>query len=128
MISLRHASLHRIALRARMPFRYGIATMTELPHVMLQLTFDIGGKPATGIAADHLPPKWFTKDPNRGLAEEIEEMLTVIRAAVSAARGIRAATPFDFWRELYAAQNAWRKATGLPPLLAHFGTSLVERA
>jgi hypothetical protein len=28
-----------------------------------------------GLAADHLPPKWFTKDPNRALGEEIDEML-----------------------------------------------------
>ncbi len=132
VIHLLEAKLHRIELRARMPFRYGIATMTEVSHVVLALTFEIDGRAATGIAADHLPPKWFTKDPTRPLQEEVDDMLAVIRAAVNHARGVRAATVFDFWRELYAAQSAWAK-TGLsgknvPPLLAHFGTSLVERA
>lgn len=124
--------MHRIELRARMPFRYGIATMTEVSHVVLALTFEIDGRAATGIAADHLPPKWFTKDPMRPLMEEVDDMLAVIRAAVSHARGVKVATVFDFWRELYAAQSAWAKtgAAGkaVPPLLAHFGTSLVERA
>ena len=111
-----------------MPFRYGIVTMTEVPHIFLRIMFEIDGRAHTGVAADHLPPKWFTKDPNRALGEEIEEMLVVIRAAVSAARGLRAANPFEFWRELYAAQGEWGRTNKIPPLLAHFGTSLVERA
>ena len=135
VIIFKEARLHRIELRARMPFRYGIATMTELPHVVLALTFEIDGRVATGIAADHLPPKWFTKDPARAPRDEIDDMLAVIRAAVNHARGIKAATVFSFWRELYAAQSAWALAglgedggKPVPPLLAHFGTSLVERA
>jgi hypothetical protein len=128
MIQLTASELFRIQLRARMPFRYGIVTMTEVPHVILRLTFEIDGQSYAGLAADHLPPKWFTKDPARALGEEIDEMLTVIRAAVTAARTLHAATPFLFWRELYAAQAEWGRANRVPPLLAHFGTSLVERA
>jgi hypothetical protein len=132
VIIFKEAKLHRIELRARMPFRYGIATMTELPHVILSLTFEIDGRSATGIAADHLPPKWFTKDPARAPLAEIDDMVAVIRAAVNHARGVRAPTVFAFWRELYAAQVAWAERGNdgkkVPPLLAHFGTSLVERA
>ena len=128
MIHLCDATLHRLQLRARMPFRYGIVTMTEVPHVFLQLTFELDGVVQAGVAADHLPPKWLTKDPNRAISDEIDEMLVVIRAAVAHARPLRAATPFGFWRELWAAQAEWGRANRLPPLLAHFGTSLVERA
>ncbi len=111
-----------------MPFRYGIATMTDVPQVILRLTFEIDGRVETGLAADLLPPKWFTKDPKRGLADEIDEMLRVIRAAVGHARMLRAATAFGFWRELYDAQAAWAADQQLPPLLSNFGTSFVERA
>lgn len=111
-----------------MPFRYGIATMTEVPHVFLRLTFDFDGAAQAGVAADHLPPKWFTKDPQRGLEDEIEEMLLVLRTAVEHARTIRAETPFAFWQKLYAAQAAWGAANSIPPLLAQFGVTLVERA
>lgn len=128
MITLKHAELFRCDLRARMPFRYGIATMTWLPHVILRLTWEIDGVAHTGLAADNLPPKWFTKDPKRLLEDEVDEMLRVIRAAVAHARGIQAATPFAFWRELEAAQAAWAAAEKLPPLLSNFGTSFVERA
>ncbi len=128
MIALREAELFRVELRTRMPFRYGIATMTEVPHVILRLTFEIDGALRAGLSADHLPPKWFTKDPARALQEEIDEMLVVLRAAVTNARGMRAANPFAFWRELYDTQMAWAKQRRLPPLLTNFGTSLVERA
>jgi len=121
-------TLWRKHLHARMPFKYGIATMTELPHVFLQVQCEFSGGVATGVAADHLPPKWFTKDPTKDPLVEIEDMLVVIRHAVSAASGIRATTVFEWWRHVYAAQDAWRKANGVPPLLGHFGTSLVERA
>ena len=128
MITLKDAELFRCDLRARMPFRYGIATMTWLPHVMIRVTFEMDGTTQTGLAADNLPPKWFTKQPTRLLEDEVEEMLGVIRAAVSHARAIRAATAFDFWRELHAAQADWAAAEKLPPLLSNFGTSFVERA
>jgi len=56
MISLLSAELFRLELHARMPFRYGIATMTDVPQVFLRLRFDLGGKTEWGIAADLLPP------------------------------------------------------------------------
>ena len=128
MISLKAAELFRFEHRARIPFRYGIATMTECPHAIVRLTFDIDGMSQVGLAADHLPPKWFTKDPNRALEEEVDEMVRVLRAAVTHAKSIRAGTAFAFWRQLYEAQAAWAAKPELPPLLAHFGTSFVERA
>ena len=128
MIILQHAELVRCDLRARMPFRYGIATMTWLPHVILRVTFEVDGTTHTGLAADNLPPKWFTKDPTRRLEDEVEEMVRVIRAAVRHARAVRGATAFAYWRELYEVQAAWAAAEKLPPLLSNFGTSFVERA
>ena len=85
MIRLVAAVLHRLELRARMPFRYGIATMTDVPQVFLRLTFELPGGRAWGLAADLLPPKWFTKDPRQPLDEEITAMLGVIRGAVARA-------------------------------------------
>jgi hypothetical protein len=128
MIALRSAELLRLDLRLRLPFRYGIVTLTEVPQIVARITFDLDGCAGTGLAADILAPKWFTKDPARAIPDEIEEMLVVIRTAVRHASAMRAPTAFAFWRELYAAQAAWGTAAGLPPLLVHFGTSFVERA
>ena len=128
MIRLLSAELHRLELRARMPFRYGIATMTDVPQVILRATFELDGAAQAGLAADLLPPKWFTKDPARGLTDEVDEMLLVIRAALRHAAALRTTTVFALWRELDTAQSAWGRTRTLPPLLTSFGTSFVERA
>src|SRR5438105_9617186 len=55
-------------------------------------------------------------------------MLRVIEHAVTAATGLEADSPFDAWRAMWDIQDRWGREQGLPPLLTHFGTSLVERA
>ncbi|MCG3181456.1 MAG: hypothetical protein BIFFINMI_03852 [Phycisphaerae bacterium] len=127
-IKLLQGDLRLAHLRTRMPFRYGIAVMTELPHAFVRVTVDIAGRRQTGLSADHLPPRWFTKDPSQSPADEIAAMRRVIARALDAAAGREADSVFDLWRDLYADQDRWASAENVPPLLAHFGTSLVERA
>src|SRR5207245_6767686 len=100
-IHIRNGTIHLIDLRTRMPFKYGIATMTRTPHAFLRLSVEVDGKPSTGIAADSLPPKWFTKDPARPLGEEVTEMLRVTDHALETAKGLREDSPFESWRQLY---------------------------
>lgn len=103
--------------------------MTRVPHLFVRLSLEISGRVQRGFAADHLPPKWFTKDPASAYADDLADMVTVIRHAGEAALALPAtATPFALWRELYAAQDAWAQAHHFPPLLAGFGVSLIERA
>jgi len=116
-------------LRLRMPFRYGIATMTVVPHLILRLEVEIDGVVASGWAADNLPPKWFTKNPATSFDEEIAQMREVIDAACAHAHAARpAASVFAFWQQISAAQEITAAERGWPPLLAGFGVSLVERA
>ena len=123
-----HGDVFLFDVRTRLPFKYGIATMTRAPHAFVRARLEVDGKPASGVAADHLPPKWFTKDPARPIEEEIEEMLRVITHALGLAAGLRAPSPFDAWCQLNDAQAGWGRRARLPPLLTQFGTSLVERA
>ena len=111
-----------------MPFKYGIATMTEVPMVFVRVETEVDGRPSSGISSDLLPPKWFTKAPDDPLEREIADMLRVIRSALAHAIGIEAQTAFAAWQGIYGQQEAWGKAENIAPLLAHFGTSLVERA
>ena len=126
---IHHYDAHQIMLRTRMPFRYGIATLTETPHLFFRVTLEMNGRRGTGVAADHLPPKWFTKDPNTTHAQDVDDMLRVIRQAGDAAIGLPPAESiFGLWKQLYAAQAKWAGERNVPPLLANFGVSLVERA
>lgn len=117
-----------INLRTRMPFKYGIATMTDVPYAFLKLTVEIDGSRCEGYAADNLPPKWFTKIPEAPLGAEMTEMLRVIEHARETAIGMEADSPFDLWLDLYEAQAQWGESENLAPLLSGFGTSMVERA
>src|ERR1700722_16908676 len=121
--------LHLHNLRLRMPFRFGIITLTECPHLFLTAMLEIDGRRVRGIAADSLPNKWFTKDPAANYADDIADMLKVIRSAcdIAAALGNQDSL-FDLWERTYLAQQAWAGGWGFPPLLSGFGTSLIERA
>jgi hypothetical protein len=122
-------SLHQLTLRTRLPFRYGIATLTECPHLLCRVTLEVDGKRFTGISADNLPPKWFTKDPNQSYGDEVEQMLAVIRSACGfAERAGPADSVFELWQRVDGEQSRWGREAKLPPLLSGFGTSLLERA
>src|SRR5438093_3093878 len=127
-IKILRSDIHRLDLKTRMPFRYGIATMTHVPAVFVRLWVEIDGKEWAGISSDCLAPKWFTKDPNKPLAEENGEMLRVIKQALSVSIGLRGDSAFDLWKQIYEAQSSWGKAENVPPLLCHFGSFLAVRA
>jgi len=120
---------HVVRTETRFPFRYGIASMTAVPHLFLRGEFEIAGRPSVGFSAEGLPPKWFTKDPAAPFSEDLAGMLESIEHAVGHALAAGAGEScYDWWRSLLAAQRAWAEASRVPPLLAQLGTSLVERA
>ncbi|MFP4283855.1 MAG: hypothetical protein ACLFU2_14635, partial [Opitutales bacterium] len=127
-LQIEDVELFEFPLQTRLPFRYGMAEMRSLPHCLLRVRVRIGSRSWIGHAADHLPPRWFTKRPEQTESEEQEELWQVIRHAARSAIGAEAPSAFAWWRDAYEAQLAWGHGLGLPPLLAHFGVTLVERA
>jgi L-alanine-DL-glutamate epimerase-like enolase superfamily enzyme len=116
--------------RTRFPFRYGIASMTEVPHLFVRTRVTVGNESAFGLTSEGLPPKWFTKNPATTFEQDLPEMLNVINHAAKLAEPIGQArlSFFDFWSELYHQQNVWAKSRGIAPLLANLGVALIERA
>lgn len=121
------ADLHSRDTRTRMPFRFGIAVMTAAPHVVLRCRYEIDGAAHTGVAAEGLLPRWFDKSKDVTPEQELADLHLVIRQALHFAADTRGGTAFALWHELYQRQIAWAQTLGIPPLLAHFGVSLVER-
>jgi len=116
-------------IETRVPFRFGNVEMRRLPHLLLRLTLESNGKVATGVAADHLLAKWFTKNAAVTTEEETAQMIDVVDTARRIAESApAAATPFDLWWEIYQEQHRHGKAKGWPPLLTSFGVTLIERA
>jgi len=114
--------------RTRFPFRYGIASMTDVPHLFVRTTVTVAGKSSFGLSSEGLPPKWFTKNPATTFEQDLPEMLQVISHAAKLAERIATVSFFEFWRELYRQQSDWANARHIAPLLANLGVSLVERA
>jgi len=112
----------------RIPFRYGIAEMTQAPHVVIELTLGSANQTSRGWASEHLPPKWFTKNPDSPFADDVADMVAVIENAVASAKGLAAETPFELWWQLQRLQAEWGSAAAIPGLLSGLGTALVERA
>lgn len=120
----------RLPMQTRFPFRYGIATLTELPHLFVRATVRCDGRSQQGVSADGLPPKWFTKDPETSFeSDDLPAMLSVIgHAAQLATSQPPQSNPFLWWWQLYQDQLSWAQQHHIAPLLAGLGSSLIERA
>ncbi len=138
MLRVLRVRFFELPMSTRFPFRYGIATLTRLPHLFVQAEVEFTDLPAgavrqlitTGLSADGLPPKWFTKDPATSFENhDLPQMMNVIQHAADVAvdAGLQP-TFFHWWRELYDAQSAWAADQGVASLLSGFGVSLIERA
>ena len=128
-IAIKEIDLNVLNMKARMPFRYGIASLVAVPHLFVRVTAETGARREVGLAADGLPPKWFTKNPEASFEDDLVEMLAVIRQACRLALAAGPAeTVYEFWREVYNGQEEWASSRAYPPLLWGFGASLVERA
>jgi len=117
-----------VNLDSRLPFRYGIAVMKGLPHCVVRVHLEDANGIHLGVAADNLAPKWFTKNPATAFRQDADEMIKVIEQACEAAeRAGEQKTVFALWKAVFEDQKAWALRENIPPLLANFGTSMVER-
>lgn len=127
--AVRGFALFTREVRTRMPFRYGIAELTRAPLLFARLAVDVDGTRMFGTACDLLAPKWFTKVPDRAIADEQAELIDVIRCAGEAAMSVGVApSVFSLWLATYQRTHAHARRVGWPPLLASFGPTFVERA
>ena len=128
-ICVQHTAHTLLPMHTRMPFRYGIATVRDLQHLILRVRVDVDGRQAEGVSADHLAPRWFIKDPDLTPEQEAQLLLRAVLHACNLACEVgEVATPFDLWWQVYHAQMGWAQRESIAPLVASFGVSLVERA
>ena len=130
-LSINDVRFYMRNVRTRMPFKYGVATLTSVPilHVLMDIEMADGMR-ATGVAGDILPPKWFDKDPAKDYAENVDDLIAMARTAAAAYQiaGGRPRSLFDIWREGYGATLAAGDGCGLNHLTASHGSTLMERA
>src|SRR5207302_1963397 len=106
MLKVIRTDLNVLEMRTRMPFKFGIAVLTRAPHLFVRVELDVDGKRQFGLAADGIPPKWFTKNPETLFRDDAVEMFDVIRAACSHAIAASLSNSvFDLWEQVYKSQS-----------------------
>lgn len=113
---------------ARMPFRFGVVTMEAAASLTLELEMTVDGKRTVGYSSDLLAYKWFDKRPEKTPADNVADLLWVVRLAASIAKDLPEATPFELWRQLDVTVDRASVEGGFNRLGASFGVSMIERA
>ena len=117
-------------VKMRMPFRFGVVTLTACPQafVRVRIVTD-GGVEAEGASAELLAPKWFDKNlalSNDDNFNQLRSSLRLARAAYLAHGESRPA--FAHFAANYQSQIDEAAAQQLNPLIACFGPALIDRA
>jgi hypothetical protein len=116
-------------VRLRMPFRFGVVTLTEAPQGFARVRIRLeNGRTAQGAAAELLAPKWFDK--NRALSNE--DNFDQLRQSLALARDSYLAggsnTAFGHFGTNHAPQLRSCAKVGLNALTAGYGPALIDRA
>lgn len=113
----------------RLPFRFGVATLTEATQITLVVRIALSdGRTGLGYAAESLLPKWFDKDPALSDAENMQQLRDSLAIALGLYREAGLDTAFGLSSRLYDTQHALCAARGLNPLIASYGPALIDRA
>jgi L-alanine-DL-glutamate epimerase-like enolase superfamily enzyme len=114
--SIREVDFFERQVRLRMPFRFGVVTMTEAPQAFVRMKIVLeDGRVAEGAAAEMLAPKWFDKNP----ALSNEDNFRQLRDSLYAARGEYLACGRD---------TAFGHSRSVVGLVENFGPALLDRA
>lgn len=127
--TIQEIALYERDVKLRMPFRFGVVTLTEAPQAFVRARIRLeNGKEGEGGAAELLAPKWFDKDPalsNEQNFEQLRASLSLARAAYLAAGDN---TAFGHSIDAYGPQIAIAATQGLNSLVACYGPALIDRA
>ncbi len=103
-------------VKLRMPFRFGVVTLTESPQAFVRCRIRTeDGREAEGAAAELLAPKWFDKNPELSNEDNVEQL----RGSLRAARAKYLA---------HGAASAWEHSSPATGLVENYGPALIDRA
>ena len=127
--SVRGIDLFERDVRLRMPFRFGIVTLTESPQAFARVRIRLEtGAEAEGAAAELLAPKWFDKNPALTNEQNFDQLRFALELARDAYLAGGISTAFGHFQANYRVQLDRGAARGLNPLVANYGPALIDRA
>src|ERR1700712_5028811 len=127
--ALLSAEFYERPVQLRLPFRFGVVTLTQAPQVFIRARIKLSdGRECEGVSAELLVPKWFDKSP----ALSNEDNFDQLRRSLGIARKhLIASGPHTTYGLSVAAEPGHRAecaAHGLNGLIASFGLAELDRA
>lgn len=103
-------------VRLRMPFRFGVVTLTAAPQAFAHARIRLeDGREAWGGAAELLAPKWFDKDPALSNEDNFEQLRRSLASARESYLG-------------HEPRTAWAHSAPGRGLVENYGPALIDRA
>jgi len=117
-------------MRLRMPFRFGVVTLTEAPQAFVRVRIVLDdGREAWGGGAELMVPKWFDKNLELSNEDNFDQLRRAIALASEAYLGDkRARTAFGHFAEHYQSLLNAGAERGLNPLALSFGPAQLDKA
>jgi hypothetical protein len=130
VFTVREVRLYEREVRLRLPFRFGVVTLTHAPQAFVRARIELlDGSSLWGAAAELLAPKWFDKDLALSNEQNFEQLrLALALAAEAYTEPAASRTAFGHFAAHYDQQIAAGAACGLNPLVANFGPAQIDRA
>ena len=127
--TVREVRLYERDVRLRMPFRFGVVTLTQAPQCFVRARIELAdGRSHWGAAAELLAPKWFDKNLALSNEDNFDQLRLALRLAADAYCDGVARTAFGHFAAHYDEQIAAGAARGLNALVANFGPAQIDRA
>ena len=128
-LCLAEASFYERPVKLRLPFRFGVVTLTEAPQVFVRARVRLAdGREGEGISAELLVPKWFDKSPQLSNDDNFNQLRRSLAIAKRYMIAAGSDTPFGLSAVTEKPQRAECEQAGLNGLIASFGIALLERA
>ncbi len=130
LLRIREITLHERPVKLRLPFRFGVVTLTECPQAFARARIELpDGRGGWGAAAELMAPKWFDKNLALSNEDNFEQLRDVLRLARDAyLADASPATAFGHFARHHDACQHEGAARGFNPLLASYGPALIDRA
>src|ERR1700751_3742418 len=130
VFTIREVRFYERPVRLRMPFRFGVVTLTQAPQCFVRVRIESSdGQSHWGASAELLAPKWFDKNLALSNDENFDQLrLSLTLAAEAYLAPGPARTAFGHFAAHYDEQIAAGAARGLNALAANFGPAQIDRA
>ena len=128
-LKLIEADFFERPVKLRLPFRFGVVTLTQAPQMFVRAHIRLSdGREGGGASAELLAPKWFDKSlklSNEDNFDQLRRSLALARTSLLAAG---TDTSFGLSAAVDGPHHDACAKVGLNGLVASFGLALIERA